>query len=427
MKLQIALAAALLALTCMADILAMPPDSIVVPANIIVRNPTTKICVDFGDVSHISPWQIKRRHPRTGGEKGGQLVTVRDALVALNELIASDIEMPEHTFAFDDDGRLVSICDVPLGGDYAGKSAGMRFFGEEESLYLGPLDGDMLEKPVRDFSLIACVLEDKASVPVPASAAPSPTVGEKPADAAKVENAQGVERKSGDVKVLTLPGGATMEMIWCEPGSFMMGSPKDEKGRFEDEHMHRVTLTKGFWLGKYEVTQAQWNSVMGRGYPRFAGEDKPMDNISWDDCQRFLRAVNATLGGVARLPTEAEWEYACRAGSPAPVSGSGQLDEMAWYDANSDNSTHPVGGKNPNDWGFCDMHGNVLEWCSDWFADSEGHAVDPQGPSSGSFRLLRGGCWFFLERDCRSAYRLKRGPGIRNSIFGFRMACSEED
>ena len=314
-----------------------------------------------------------------------------------------------------------------MGGNHAGKFVGMRFVGNEELLYLEPLDGDMLEKPVRDFSLIACVLADKESPAGIANASPAQAEDAKPAAPAKTAKGPRAERKSGDTKVLTLPGGEKMEMIWCEPGSFMMGSPKDEKGRFEDEHIHRVTLTKGFWLGKYEVTQAQWNSVMGRGRPRFAGKDKPMDNVSWDDCQRFLRAVNATLGGVARLPTEAEWEYACRAGSSAPISGSGKLDQMAWYDANSDNSTHPVGKKDPNDWGFCDMHGNVLEWCSDWFANTEGHAVDPKGPSSGSFRLLRGGCWFFLERDCRSAYRLKRDPGIRNSIFGFRMACSEED
>lgn len=423
MKSKIAFATTLLALSCMAANQAVPPDSIVAPANIIVRNPTTKICVDFGDVSHISPWQIKRRHPRTGGEKGGQLVTVRDALLALNKLIATDVEMPENTFTFDADGRLVSICDVQLGDGHAGKAAGMRFVGHEEAIFLQPLDGDMLEKPVRDFSLIACVLSDMVPSAPEAAAKVQPSAQPKSADAKEAHPA----RKSGDVKFITLPGGEKMEMIWCEPGSFMMGSPKDEEGRFEDEHMHRVTLTKGFWLGKYEVTQAQWNSVMGRGRPRFTGKDKPMDNISWDDCQSFLRAVNATLGGSARFPTEAEWEYACRAGSSAPISGSGRLDQMAWYDANSDNSTHKVGEKTPNAWGFCDMHGNVLEWCSDWFADSEGHAVDPKGPSAGSFRLLRGGCWFFLERDCRSAYRLKRDPGIRNSIFGFRMACSEEN
>ena len=166
---------------------------------------------------------------------------------------------------------------------------------------------------------------------------------------------------------------------------------------------------------------------MGMNPSRFPGANRPVDNVSWDDCQKFVRTLNAALGDIARLPTEAEWEYACRAGSAQPVAGSGLLEEMAWYDANSGSRTHEVGHNKPNAWGFFDMHGNVLEWCSDWFSNQEGHAVDPQGPATGSFRVLRGGCWFFLARDCRSAYRLKRDPGIRNSIFGCRIVCTRLD
>ena len=217
-----------------------------------------------------------------------------------------------------------------------------------------------------------------------------------------------------------------MEMIWCCPGAFMMGSPATEAGRFEDEAIHPVKLTKGFWLGKYEVTQAQWESVMGESRSRFKGADRPVDSVSWDDCQRFIRKANVALGGVARLPTEAEWEYACRAGSGAAISGNGHLGDMAWYDGNSDSRTHDVGKNQANAWGFYDMHGNVLEWCFDWFAKTDGQAVDPKGPPNGSFKVLRGGCWFFYERDCRSAYRLKREPSIRNCIYGFRLACSEK-
>ena len=234
-------------------------------------------------------------------------------------------------------------------------------------------------------------------------------------------------RKFGDTKTVTLPGGATMELVWCAPGKFEMGSPVDETGRFENEPRHFVTLTKGFWIGKYEVTQRQWESVMRSNHSRFRNPDNPVENVSWHDCMMFVKRVNAALGGAVRLPTEAEWEYACRAGSDSPVSGGGALVDVAWYDLNSDNQAHEVGKNKPNAWGLYDMHGNVLEWCSDWFSMPSSDAVDPKGPPSGSFKVLRGGCWFFYDRDCRCEYRLKREPNLRNCIFGFRIACSDTD
>ena len=247
------------------------------------------------------------------------------------------------------------------------------------------------------------------------------------AEVPEVGPAVGNARKSGDTKTITLPGGAKMEMIWCAPGKFSMGSPITEPGRFEDEKQRTVSITRGFWLGKYEVTQRQRESVMRSNHSRFRSPDNPVENVSWHDCEMFVRRVNVALGGLARFPTEAEWEYACRAGSDAPVAGSGNLPEMAWYDLNSDNQTHEVGRNKPNAWGFLDMHGNVLEWCADWFSVPDGgDAVDPKGPPSGSFKILRGGCWFFYERDCRSAYRLRREPSLRNCIFGFRLACSDD-
>ncbi len=239
-------------------------------------------------------------------------------------------------------------------------------------------------------------------------------------------SAQGAAgRKTGDVKTITLPGGATMEMIWCEPGTFKMGSPPTETGRFEDEAQHVVKITRGFWLGKYEVTQRQWESVMHSNLSRFKGPDHPIENISWHDCMTFVRRVRSEAKIPVRLPTEAEWEYACRAGSENAISGNGKLPDMAWYDDNSECQTHEVGTHTPNAWGFFDMHGNVLEWCADWFSVPTGDVVDPKGPPSGSFKMLRGGCWFFYERDCRSAYRLKRDPTLRNCIFGFRLACTD--
>ena len=245
-------------------------------------------------------------------------------------------------------------------------------------------------------------------------------------DAAPASAAQA--RMTGDVKTVVLPGGAELELIWCAPGSFEMGSPATEQGRLDGETHRTVSITKGFWLGKYEVTQRQWASVM-RGNPsKFKNPDHPVETVTWHDCEIFLRRVNAALKDMSfRLPTEAEWEYACRAGSKEPVSGSGQIGEMAWYEVNSDSQTHEVGRNKPNAWGFYDMHGNVLEWCSDWYSvPAVGDAVDPKGPPSGSFKVLRGGCWFFSDRDCRSAYRLRREPGLRNCIFGFRLAGTDK-
>ena len=385
--------------------------SLVVSPNAIQKNPTTEIAVGFGDVEHLSPWRLKRRFPRSIGVRGGQLVTFRDAMLAINEVVAKDEEMPEHTFAFGTDGALVSICDIPVSTADGAAGISVSFDGAAGKA----VTAELLSQPVRDFKKVSFSRNGKGG---------TASVAQKSGAASPAGGA--IAHKTGDVKVLTLPGGVTMEMIWCEPGSFMMGSPQTEEGRFEDEPIHPVTLTKGFWLGKYEVTQAQWECVMGENRSRFKGPERPVENISWDDCQRFVSKLNVVLGGVARMPTEAEWEYACRAGSGAPISGSGHLNDMAWYDRNSGSQTHEVGKNQANAWGFYDMHGNVLEWCFDWFSKPEGQAIDPKGPPSGVFRVLRGGCWFFYERDCRSAYRLKRDPGIRNCIFGFRLACSEK-
>ena len=250
--------------------------------------------------------------------------------------------------------------------------------------------------------------------------------------------------KTGDTKTITLPGGATMEMIYVSPGSFMMGS---ERG--DEKPIHRVTLTKGFWLGKYEVTQAQWKSVMGSvnfeprlfwpSSPAFLGEDRPMDIVSWYDCQEFIKKVNAEWGrDTARLPTEAEWEYACRAGTTGDYSGTGDLSKMGWHHGeiwgiravgNSDDRTHNVGEKRANHWGFCDMHGNVYEWCNDWYGYYPyGDCTDPTGPPSGEDHVRRGGSWDSGSWACTSSFR-SSGPGVIMSEVkdcGFRLCCSAE-
>ena len=220
-------------------------------------------------------------------------------------------------------------------------------------------------------------------------------------------------------KTVMLPGGSRMKFVWCPPGSFMMGSPTSEKGRCDDETLHRVTLTKGFWMAQTEVTQAQWESVMGNNPSYFKGADRPVENVSWEDCQAFLRKAGQGL----RLPTEAEWEYACRADSAE--SFAGDLDGMVWYGGNSKGETHAVGTKTPNAWGLYDMHGNVWEWCEDWYGRyPEGTLTDPTGPASGGRRVNRGGGWSLGSRSCRSADRCGNGPGGRIFNLGFRVAYS---
>ena len=225
--------------------------------------------------------------------------------------------------------------------------------------------------------------------------------------------------------------------VYIQPGTFMMGSPTNEPGRNSDETQHRVTLTKSFYMQTNEVTQGQWKEVMGNNPSHFknCGDDCPVERVSWDDVQEFIRKLNLRFGhGITyRLPTEAEWEYAARAGSDTAFASDGisvlnceydsNLDAMGWYCGNNANGgTHPVAQKQPNAWGLYDMHGNVEEWCQDWYGDYPSGAVtDPTGPSSGSRRVFRSGCYYFRARSCRSASRSKHVPEVMGYSLGFRL------
>ncbi|MCK4413967.1 MAG: SUMF1/EgtB/PvdO family nonheme iron enzyme [Candidatus Eisenbacteria sp.] len=236
--------------------------------------------------------------------------------------------------------------------------------------------------------------------------------------------------QAGQQAAVELSPGVRIEFVWIPAGRFGMGSPRDERERDTDESpVHEVEITEGFWLGKYEITQSQWQGVMGTSPSSFAGGGLPAEWVSWTDCVEFIGRLNQAAGRrIYRLPTEAEWEYACRAGSQTPFSfgeDRSVLGEYAWFKGNSGSDTHAVGKKRPNAWGLYDMHGNVSEWCQDWF-DNDYYASsprqDPLGPTTGSQRVLRGGCYYRLHSDCRSANRRAHKPGVCSHLVGVRLA-----
>jgi len=231
--------------------------------------------------------------------------------------------------------------------------------------------------------------------------------------------------KAGDV----ITNSIGMKLSFIPAGEFMMGSPSSESQRESDESpQHRVKISKGFYMGIYEVTQAQYKAVMDGNPSYFKGDNLPVEEVSWNDATEFCKKLSRKEGKTYRLPTEAEWEYACRAGSQTRFcfgdSDSG-LDEYAWCGyKKSGKQTHLVGQKKPNAFGLYDMHGNVWEWCQDWYDEnyySNSPGVDPEGPNTGTARVLRGGSWYGYPRRCRSAVRSRNGPGYRYVDLGFRV------
>jgi formylglycine-generating enzyme required for sulfatase activity len=226
-----------------------------------------------------------------------------------------------------------------------------------------------------------------------------------------------------------------MEFVKIPAGSFMMGSPASEANRADVETQHRVTISRDFYMGKYEVSQAQWTALMGTNPSGFKGDNLPVERVSWDDAQEFIKKLNARGEGTYRLPTEAEWEYAARAGTMGAF-GIGNGDSLSSEQANFDGNypygntskgkwlqkTAPVGSYRANAWGLYDMHGNVWEWCQDWFgAYPSGSVKDPTGATSGSVRVDRGGGWNGSGEFLRSAFRLFYSPSLRGGNLGFRL------
>jgi len=247
------------------------------------------------------------------------------------------------------------------------------------------------------------------------------------------------EETIGDIRWRNSLG---MEFLKIPPGSFMMGSPEKEQFRDEDETPHLVRLTRAFFIQETEVTQAQWKAVMGSNpsFFRDCGDNCPVERVSWNDATRFLEALNGRGEGRYRLPTEAEWEYACRAGSATPFSWGDAPDcRMGLFNNNprrgvakclaevlarglKPGSTAPVRSYPPNKWGLYDMHGNVWEWCQDWYGPyPKGEVTDPKGPEQGSFKVRRGGSWFKYATFGRSANRNYAHPASRYNTTGFRL------
>ena len=228
-----------------------------------------------------------------------------------------------------------------------------------------------------------------------------------------------------------------MSFEYVAPGTFIMGSPSEELGHKDDETQHQVTLTQGFYMQTTEVTQGQWRAVMGTNPSHFSscGFNCPVERVSWEDVQAFVSQLNTKGEGTYRLPTEAEWEYAARAGSTTAFAngeisdlhcGDLILDVIGWYCYNSGYVTHPVAQKQANAWGLYDMHGNVAEWVQDWYDGDYGldpvqSITDPTGPPSGSDRVYRGGSCSYSAKGCRSAERRSYAPDGTSDGLGFRL------
>lgn len=267
----------------------------------------------------------------------------------------------------------------------------------------------------------------------------TPSATLTPEQALQLEDAIRISRKEDagspyeKFRLLDLGDGIQIEFALIPSGSFIMGSPDDEEGHNDDEVVHEVQIKRPFYLGVYPVTQSQYKKVTGANPSYFTGANLPVEMVSWFDASGFCEVLSDRFGRRLRLPTEAEWEFACRGGTTTPFSfgnemstnlanydgkfsyGGGSSGETRWHTTEA--AAFP---KNP--WDVCDMHGNVWEWCSDWYGEyPAGGAIDPTGPKAGDIRILRGGSWFNSPADARSAQRDALDPGRRHSIYGFRL------
>ena len=229
---------------------------------------------------------------------------------------------------------------------------------------------------------------------------------------------------------ISVKDGISIEMVKVEAGTFMMGATSEMKHPYDwEKPVHQVTLTNDYYMGKYEVTQALWQAVMGNNPSHFKGENLPVENVNWNECQEFISKLNSMTGRKFRLPTEAEWEYAARGGKKSrgyQYSGSRKISYVAWYKDNSADKTHPVGTKQANELGIYDMTGNVWEWCQDWIGSYlSSSQTNPTGADSGSYPVHRGGCYNDVAWGCRLSHRSCSSPDDGYDYLGLRLALSE--
>ena len=252
--------------------------------------------------------------------------------------------------------------------------------------------------------------------------AQQPTVVQQPVAQTPVANRDNIS--------IPVKDGISIDMVRVEAGTFTMGATPEMENPFDwEKPTHQVTLTNDYYIGKYEVTQALSQAVMNSNPSNFKGDNLPVEQVSWDDCQEFISKLNSITGKTFRLPTEAEWEYAARGGKKSKgyqYSGSSNLSDVAWYADNSGSKTHAVGSKQANELGIYDMSGNVCEWCQDWYGRYDSSSqVNPTGANSGSLRVIRGGSWNFNASFCSSSYRYGHSPDLRYDDLGLRLVLSE--
>ena len=262
----------------------------------------------------------------------------------------------------------------------------------------------------------------KETVAIQQNIVSQPAVAQQPVVQAPIANSDNI--------TIPVKNGINIDMVRVEAGTFTMGATAEMEDPNDNEKpTHRVTLTHDYYIGKYEVTQALWQTVMGNNPSMFKGDNLPVEQVSWDDCQEFISKLNRITGKMFRLPTEAEWEYAARGGNKSrdyQYSGSNNLFDVAWFWNISGNKTHAVGTKQANELGIYDMSGNVCEWCQDWYGKyNSSSQVNPTGANSGLDRVYRGGGWRNGARGCHSSCRDSYAPGYRYNVLGLRLVLSE--
>ena len=272
---------------------------------------------------------------------------------------------------------------------------------------------------------------DKKSVTISEgqTASISGTLSSNTASSSGYASSSSLSSGSNEISI-PVKNGITIDMVKVEAGTFMMGATSEMQDPYGDEKpVHKVILTNDYYMGKYEVTQALWQAVMGSNPSYFKGDNLPVENVSWKKCQKFISKLNSMTGRKFRLPTEAEWEYAARGGKKSrgyQYSGSSNISDVAWYDENSGYGIHPVGTKQANELGIYDMSGNVYEWCQDWYGSYvSSPQTNPTGAVSGSHRVYRGCSWVSFAGYCRLSYRNNDTPGYHFSKLGLRLVLSE--